>query len=689
MKNFSHFFLYVSLASLALCISSAIATPQPAASLQTASAELAASLVLDKLAADILAKPSDGAEVFAAMLADPGKFKDPKVAETELIETYRGEISAKYRSESEKLLQHLAGDKPVKEFFSEKFLEGAFTPPAATLDESVKKDYSRIFSSARRRACASQAEKLKSGICPTEAEIEKYSREELTKMMTERIAGIQDTPVFSENLKLISDSIVAPMLADAYNQRDAQLTFVRVASVPGTAPSVIASNIISRLRENIEERRKEKKQGAAVYDFFPSVTNTAVGESVKRRIADQFAAAVNAVDLPLDTTALENAISDNPSKHRRLADSQKAFAPELYDKVTADSITKLISTAPEREHDEIRMYAWEHRTSPDFVKPAKTRVDRDLGAVLADLRAKFAIAQLEKHFPDIAASRWYPSPEFVDTVCEKADYRRTVASWRVLDALKPIADTEAANPLLEETSALLDKNVVTAFDVASVMRGSQRKITEDLFATVKNEALGMAEHPDLNAIIALYSSKVRDSWTEKRKEIATARLGEKDDGRYAALFPSVNSLIELLSKSIFDAINKEEPKPEEPKPPEDTPPEELEAIDLNCEFVFTRSGGNIEVTVMVDGNRAGSFRCSHSPDAYRKEMNSLVSSAYKVLLDAVREKAKTNRVSLNVQMTVNDPLVYYSAVSGVSRGLTAGVEEFGEHVTGVEISEKK
>lgn len=691
-----HSLLHTAPISLAVALACA-ALPCPAddgarTELDRASSELAASLVLDRLAAELNEKPTDGTTLYEAMIGTPAAYVDPADAEKALRPTYTTAVSKRYADDAGRLLDRLAAPRSREEAFSAPFLDNALRPPADVLDRAVSDHYARVFREARARACKEQAETIATDLRPTEAEVEENNRDALLRLLSARVAEAQKTRVFQENLRYIQDSIVRPILDEAYRQRDAQRRLAANAVVTGTAPSVLAAHLVEAVEQDIAKRRETAAPGAIVYGLFPSVRETAE-KTAEKRAADAYIAAVRRVKVPLDESKVRIALDEDPARHIHKADSMKAFEPGLVKVVTESALRLALEGAPSEEHAEFREFIQGQGPDSATGKAAPEKVRHDIDPILSAARKAVAQADLAERFPELADGSWHPEPDLVDEVCRDADYHKALRAWRELRDTRRFADREKLAPMLEETTELLDKAVTASFDHGAAARAEQHKAVDRAEPGIRKAVMGADEPPALADIVQRLTGAVREDWTTKRPEVIRFQEGRNDDGRYAALFPSVDGKILLLAKAMLEDAEREKEKREktkeekpEPKLP-NTPAEELEEIEMDCALVFGREGDRITVRVLIDGASAGTYSCAHKPDDFRSEVAAFSDATTKAVLGAVQKTVMKNRVALRVRIAVSDPCIYYGAVSGISHGLREAVKQFRDYVTGIDIGE--
>lgn len=653
-----------------------------------ATAELAASLVLAKLNDEIYSEADNSTPVFEAMVADTATHAEPNVSKEKLQNVYTSAIKERYKEEAIVILDRLAAPKSRAEVFGEAFLELAQQPSEELLVNAVEHKYSSVFTSARTRACKEQAERLTATVRPSEQEVDDLSREELTSRMTERVAKAQKETVFQENLGFISEQIVAPMLNEAYKQRDEQRHYVERTSVDGYAPSRIVNELQKKLDDELARRRSSAKEGQYIYNCFPSLKKQ-LEEIARNRAFRLYEDKINTLALQLDAATVQRELDASPEKHRKLEDSEKHFMPMLQKQLCEQAFQAIINAAKPDERDEVTSFIKGYNEKAQQA-PAVARLKRELTPLLKEVRKQCAQKQFEGMYSELADGSWYPTASLVDSVCESPNFKKTLGNWRELIGLEKFARVEQQRVILEETSKLVFDKIVDGFDQGSEARSAQHRLVDNTFPAVRNEVKNMEQLPPVEQITQIFSAKVSAAWTEERLIVIQFPEGKEDDSRFSELFPSTIKKIELLSKTLLEQLEKEkqeEIKPEE-KPiedPNETPPEEKEKILLDCVIVFDRKGDSMNGAVLLSGKRIAEFNCPHNPDKFKQGRTGFVNSVAGALAQEVQKAAVDKLVSLTVTIDVRDDLVYYSAVSGVSFKLRRELEALGEAIESLEI----
>ncbi len=696
--------LFIPLLAFLTYVSLSSAAPAPGvAEFDSSTAELTASLLLEKLQADVLGAEPDSVLLSTEMMSDPAKYSEPDSTRGKLESNFRDGIANRYRDEAGKYLDRLAGSAGRDVVFGKDFLKRAVELPADKLSDTVKRTYSDAFTSARQSVCKAQAETLISGIQPTEREFEEIPRDKLSEMMTERISRAQEKPVFQENIAYISGTIVKPMLDDADAQLKAQHAYLESQPVEGWAPRVISQLLETGVVKFVAESTpRHKEAGRVAFGVFPSVL-TAVATVAESRAANQVARIVDDTVVKLDSAEILSEIERNPKDHRNADASMKAFAPTLEAKLGEEALSRCEALVPTEERGEFKAFAEASFKSGGIKAAIENRVRNVLLPEIKSIRDACAERQVKKLFADIIDEVWYPSGVLVDAVYAQVDYRKAVKGWRDFSEMELFAKTANEQPLMEESEKKLDKGIVTLFDRGRMAQSRQHGIVDEVFEEIKASIAVENELPDMEVAVQRYTEKVTGVWTTERDSVlwgeANAPRPVNADAQHVELFPSTVEKILLKVKSLMESIEKERKEkeatpeippveiPPEEKEPNPSTPEEPELIELDCRFELDQKGSDISLVFYSGSTEKAVFKCPYSPSGYRKEYAKTVDKAIQALLGEVGGyTAKGSKVTLKINILVKNDLVYYGIVAKLSDILDSKMADLSE--TGVTMEVK-
>lgn len=652
--------------------------------------ELAASLAIKELSKAIAFPGEDW--IYTELITNSQNHIDPVESEKRVEILFRDKTAELYKCDTAKILNRLADENDISEIFSPTFLDGVTNAPSGKITGIIQTQYNPLYRKARKLACQDQAKQIAAKVHPTENEVDTISQKDLSELLTKKIVEAQTIPVFKENHSFISDSIVKPIMEDAYNQRNLQRTWVRTLPASGYAPSSIASNLTLKLNLEIEQKRKNTPLNSVTYAIFPSVQNEVIPQVSNSRAIDIIDKIERDTPISLNLNNLAASITASPHLHKRLADSETIFSKGLEEAIVTNTIRKLQEIAPVPEHPELLSLASSHLTIAYKITERKKRIKAELETALVALRDAYAKLQFKKYFPLLDNKAYLPEDDLVDKMVEK-NPSHPLNEWRQEDLLSVFSSVEVENIVLEETSRLLDNALTETFQPGIKSRETQHKIITELYPSVLEWFKKGARKSPLPEIILEYTSLVTTRWKAERKEQLLPSLSETN--HYLELFQSSKKKIELLSKTIMESPEppkpepqpKEEQKPEEPTPP--IPPQELIEKEMAVRVTFNREHEEIKVNLIVDGETLGSYTCPYAPNSYKRRAGEFTTKPAQALGDLLKIATKSNRLSVKILLDVRDPFVYYSAVSDISWLIKGTIESFGEYITKYELTENR
>lgn len=692
---------FILLVLLAFSAVSGWAKPIQQSALDRSTAELTASLLLEKLQADILGGKPDSDILSHEMGAHPGKYIAPDPARQELEMTFRDNLAARYADAAGKYLDRLAGEAGRADFFGDAFLKEAMMLPEARLAVTVSKTYPEAFLEARLSACHEQAKTLIASIRPSEAEFEDTPREVLSATLTTRIAEAQEKPVFQENLVYISDTLVKPMLEEAENQRKKQHSFIDSQLVDGWSPATIARALNEELIKHVEVSAKQNEaEGRIAYGVFPSVVASIVDVATKRAV-NKISRVVEEMPVGVDSAAIQKAIEQDPITHRNAAASMQAFSPQLESSLTEDLLVQCKKLVPENEWESFEAFGRESLENGPIRIAVINRVRKELLPKVKAIREEYAQRQVAARFPDLMTERWYPSGALVDDVTAQVDFRKAVKAWRAMPEMALYAQSAVEPPLVEESEPMLDTAIAALFERGRMAQTRQHGIVNDVFNEIKDAVGEERELPELAVAVERYTQKVVEVWGHDRDGVLWSHPDAlKPDNaaeQHVALFPSTEERILLKVKSLMESLERERKEQEAiPEvPPEEVQPEQSdsdasttekpELIQLDCRFELDQRGSDIQLVFFVGEERKAVLACSHAPSRYRREFAQTVERAVTALIDEMTGYTSTgSRVTLAVEIIVRNGLVYHGIVAGLADALNEKTEVLSE--TGVELN---
>ncbi len=661
-----------------------------------ASAALAARLVLERLYSDAenqsdVIQSSLRGVLRDEMLSNPGKYVDPKTAETEMAQSYRNFISERYHEDAVAILDRLSEGKGRESMFGAEFLSEAEKLPDDVAEKSLRKNYAKVFSDARKEACDKQFSQVSAKIIPAVEEVDSSDRDSLVKVVSERIASAQSFPIFSENIPRITSDMAAPTVDDAYRQRTEQREFVERTNLSGYAPSVLAGELQSRLESYLNRLRSAAKPGEHIYGVFPSVAGRDIANEATGSVVRVYCDAVKTVNVSLDADSILKRIETEPARHITLNDSLNAFLPSLTEELRSKAMEKCASAAPPEQRGEFRTVMETVKNEQQVTQTVNSVVDLKFITVIKAKRKECAEKQFEKIFPSLYGRTWVPSASLVDTVCDGGNLEERLSRWREIAGLETFVSTADAAKIMEETSVMLDAAVVSSLKEGASARSGQHGIVDDVYGVMKSKFVNSGRTVKLPEIIAAFREEVSIRWENDRKILLKIADGQKDDGRYKELFPSTVEKLEMLARALMESLEKERENVKEPEPDptvEDSttsPEEQIEEIDASVRIRL--SGANIVFELVVSGDKVGEYSCPFDAAGYRTSISSVVSGISSAFVDRLRTLAGNAAVSVTLNVEVHDGMIYYGAVKSLSSRFSSDVSSLGDRIHSFSVSD--
>lgn len=643
-------------------------------------AEGAARIVLNAIAGEALTGGAAAkAQLVAAMMGDPGKYTVAAKAREGLKDDFRRWLEQKYAAEAAKVLERLARPGKPEDAFTAEFREKAVVMPSATAEKSLSDVYPGAFEAARIEACRQQAATLQATVRPSEEEVERLSAEELRKVLSDRLAKEQKTPVFEENLAYISEQIAQPMVEEAKRQRDWQVESVRRDRPDGYAPAVIQRALVERLARKVEDRRQKAKDGKWVYGFFPSVTNSVVVERSEKVAMQRAVDGVQELQLSVDASEVGKRFTQEPEKHAKRDASEREISAMLEGRVREAALAAVCAKAPEGERAQFGEFVRARSDKGAYAAAVHRRVGEDLMPQVRRIREEFARRQFSTTYPTVADGTWFPDGGTVDAFCERHDYKAAVRGWREQKELDQLAAAGKGKTFLEEADGLVDAGVQSAFDRANSARNAQLKFVQREGGEMQRRLKAAdASLPKLEEVVAELTKAVEGDWTEAREKVLWNGVKERPKNaaeQHRELFPSVRERIVEKAKAMLEQAEKEkeEQKPKTPDQPDSSPSEEeLVPVEVPCEIVLDWQRGNITAELLVDGKTRKKMSFDANPERYAEGIRKACSELSEELRKSIRVR-KSSTESVKFAVVVRNDFVYCGTAEALLRALVDAV----------------
>ena len=546
----------------------------------------------------------------AKMLAAPGDYETAAAAKercrTEYFELMTTELVAARTAIAARLgvRPYVASDKAGD------FAEAEWLPV-----------FERRFAAERKAACEEQAKTIAAKVKPSEADFGRKDEAEIRSELAAAVIAQQQTVVFEENRKYVSEQIVEPVMASAKKEIKRQRDSLKRLRCDAYAPSVLERELAEKLAKSVSERNAKSDGEAIVWGVFPIVAVDGVKGEADRRVLERVADAVDGVNVDIDQAKVRGIIAADREHHRLAADSERTFRGDFTLILVSNAVAEVAAEAPEAERDEFRAYVTERSADSSFGKAVETRVRRELLPRLCEVRGRIAAEDAVRFWPTLMDGTWFPEPSLADDVCARSDYAAAVKRWRDSPELVTLARAGTGYVLIEETEKLADGRVAKAFDLARSAINAQNAVLDRAVPEVRAEAERrksgwFSRTPDFDKLVEMLSEAVTAKWDATRMAVL---WGEEERPANAAeqhreLFPSVRRRIELEAKSILDELEPEEPPEEPAEASEDveTPPEAQE-----FSVSVRRSGNALETQIRRGEETLFRKSCQAEADEFR------------------------------------------------------------------------
>lgn len=557
-----------------------------------------------KLIEDCLAAPPLSGKLRSAMEKDASGHRNRADSELKCRDLYRKEIAGYLRGKYAEISAKMKGKSSV----------------AGISDEDIAKiadkHFAASFKAERAEAVGAQSKKIAGSIKPKETEFETKDDATLEKEMTAKVASQQTMPVFEENLKYISYTIVRPVIEDGRREMKRQREYLMRTRCEAYAPSAMEKEMRENLSKNIDSRRKSAPEGTICWGVFPSTVEKSIADAVERRVIDKVARNADDVALVVDAGTVMKVISKDPAGHYKAKDSEKIFRGVYTAQILGGALELSEKEAPAAEKKEFADYVRSRLASPALSRAVETRLKREVLPKWRKSRAEAAKAEAGRIWPSLIDRSWCPDAELADKIAARSDYAAAVSEWRRQPELKVLADAGVAGLMLEETSGEADRSVAAAFDLSRTAITAQNAIIGKVEPLVLSEAKDRKSSfwrntPDLESLVKMLTSAVESEWEKTRIDTlwGDGQLPKNAKSQHVQLFPSVKKRIELVARSIFEQMEKPKPVPEQKPEPEEPPKDPVESEStsqtppelLEYSIVVQRSADGVSVKLEQDG----------------------------------------------------------------------------------------
>lgn len=647
-----------------------------AENLKKSSSHLAAQLVVDRLRDDVATNNNAVADLAKAMLSDPVRYRKTGEAKILLEPEFSESIKNTFRKRVDDLLDRMAKPKTRQEYFGAEFLSKAEDPGNAFLKKVAADSYQNAFKDARKKACEEQAKRLSSAIRPTEEEVDSSDRGSLVHRIAGKLIEAKKNAIFDENVGYILNTIAGPVVVEAYNQRDMQRESYMTMPVNTYTPEFLVTNMLKNIKGEVSRIQRERKaEGHYGYGLFPSTTNNSlVAKMAKNRAIKNLTDALSNVSTNIfDRKWAEKEILTNIDKHRNRGDSENAFRVLNSKKMEELALAEIRRKVPKNEKARFEEYfAKDGSQNSRYTNLRWNRAGNEFWPLVVQVRNSCASNQMSKFYKKLQNKDWYPDYDVVDAISLSSDLSREWALWRKYKEFSEFSDLEKKQPIIGETSAMVNNAMRYALGAGERARSWQHYIVRNIYHSIRSYYESTGSRPSLETVVADYEKRVTDQWL---KNIAKAMEGyEKAIPKYEKLFNSTREQIELRSKAIVSMSGSSNTAKGDGS-------DDGDVIPCSATITFDiKDDKVIEASIRYNGETVSTVKANLEKKAFKRELNNFSRSVSDQVLKRIREAAKNDRLNVRLNLVVRDNLVYYGAVIDVYDSIRSGVEKLGPRI---------
>lgn len=646
---------------------------------------LSANLLIEQLRAAYGQKPADSDTFFERMNREPENFIEQAKASSTLSGEYAVTLREAYRKEAQALLEQIRlrynGDKT---FFPIDFVSNAIVLPDRYVQENLRTAFPAAFKVAREKLCAQQRTKIVGSSYPSEQEVDTMSEAELVKMLEDKLNSEWRNTVFEENRSFVRDSIITPIVREAFNQRQSQMDMVKNTAIgDAVLPEEYEKELKKTLEENIA-RRKANPAERKVYSLFPSVAKE-IPVKAKELSANKFITTLKDFLPQYDSEQIMEELINSQARYRNPARARNVFYNFFKQQTLNNALGAFLVKVPELQRRELRTFlensVINNPVSDELLTPL---FDASVMKDMDKLRLTVADAQFRKYFPSLYDYSWLPPEDVLNSFRNNRNSINIEEQWQYLPGLE-IEQIEEVK-LFDEARKMVTDAVNRQFTLAEKTLSMQLELTADIYTQIMKQfengqqqssefdyagelrrGLNMPQSEAINvdSIAKAYVAKVTLEWNNMKDKYLWSGMAVRPAGYeelYTGLFSMVRENIILRSRALFNEL--EIVLPTEYGSGRNMPG--LKIINCNVEVNLTEDGFLVKVaspqnplmrqlfTLPLGANPA-----SYSAESLQKFRDEIVA----FLMSLIEASPKDESNMIQVFIRVDSDLVPYSFVA--------------------------
>ena len=451
-------------------------------------------------------------------------------------------------------------------------------PKTAVLD-SLDNNFSKIYSSERRKACNAQWKNLTMNVYPTENEFISMESRELYDLLLRRILTKQQESLFEESERYLKTEFINPIIDDAQAQLNQQIKILS-ESTGGTAklPAEIEAAVHNELEKNRRSLRKKKankKIGNKVYAVFKMVEDK-VAYRAKDIAAAKFSQYLKDSSFPINAASIKRAIDGDIYSHLTTDQSFSICTQKYEDEITGKAVANYLLDIAD-SNGKFRVFLTRLLVDGQQVhEEAQALIKRSLTKGFSQARQLVANGQMNDFFMPLQSGKW----SLPNALIEREFYNSgPITRLNTLDLKGISAGTFNKDLLIEETKEAinqaiekigvegrramkgqysivdsLEQQIFVGIDKLKIRDANSIARTMLTFFKKESSLVAFEDVSDTQKIVAFYKKRIYNTWQQKRKQLVWPEnkgLPENHTEKYKVLFAAIEADIVRRVKAIM------------------------------------------------------------------------------------------------------------------------------------------
>ncbi len=657
---------------------------------------LSTRLLLAELKKQMANAPISDETLYQTMKQNPSAFVGTENSRKTLLEQCQNALRERYRNEVNALLQGVAQKNPDnRTVLNDEFKNQAIILPDDIVTTNMDQKFPEAFQKARDRIITEQRNTLVSQIFPTELQIDSIARNDLQVILEKQLIDAAGQVIFEENRPFIRDTLIQPMLDDAYAQKQWQIDFINgSASTEPTTPEEFQYYLENLLQSAIDQKRAEDPQ-KKIYNIFPSTKDPLVARS-RTLSLDKFVSHIDQYCAPISNEEIRTELTLNPGRHRELAKSLERFYLLFAQRSRSSAINGYSNQLDNQSRVEMRYFLEQVvPQSEQCNEVLKQFFSSIVTPTITEERKKLAEEQFQSNFPTLANNSFLPTEEQI------SQFDQVGGDEMVYDlrTLLPSSNFDYRT-LLEECDSRAKKQVIDLLQTGSTALKNQQQLLDNSYARLNRTLLETAQNNNLETTIQALQdimeipeeNRIQDVGDFTEDTVVAAYLqylsGEWQKIRLATLWPDANNrppnyatiYTQLFNRTQQDARIRIRALLSDMHNPSalltaDNAAVSNDAILVPVNLNIDASGHYIITTVTI--SYAGVkqfFQCSAMPKEYDSQEAEQLRLITALVVRTLNELENGKRYQADIKIKVQNGRIFYRFVAKLRQKLIESLE---------------